>query len=120
VASILVIEDIPANMALAAKLLQVAGHEVLRAVCAADGIALAQDRLPDLVLMDLGLPDMDGTQAMKALRADPRTTHLRVVAFTAYAMPSDQDRAFADGFDGYISKPIDFATFANDVAELLP
>ena len=120
-ATILLVEDTPANRALATKLLQAAGHEVLSADTATDGIALARERLPDLVLMDLGLPDMDGWQAVSEIRggAGP-VSELRVVAFTAHAMVGDRERALAAGFDDYLSKPIDFATFADTIRELLP
>ncbi|MEO6714693.1 MAG: response regulator, partial [Mycobacteriales bacterium] len=101
-------------------LLQAAGHEVLTAEDAATGIALARDQLPDLVLMDLGLPDMDGWQALREIRSDPGpAATLRVVAFTAHAMMGDRERALAAGFDDYLSKPIDFATFATSVKDLL-
>jgi len=121
VATILVIEDTPANQALARKLLQAAGHEVLSAGTGADGIALARAQLPDLVLMDLGLPDMDGWQALSALRADDGpAAELRIVAFTAHAMIGDDGRALAAGFNDYLSKPIDFATFADTIRSLLP
>jgi CheY-like chemotaxis protein len=115
VATILVVEDTPANMALATKLLRAAGHEVLTSETAAGGIAIAAHRLPDLVLMDLGLPDMDGWQALRELRARDSGARLRVVAFTADAMVGDRERALEAGFDGYMSKPIDFATFAKSV-----
>ena len=119
-ATILVVEDTPANRALATKLLRAAGHEVLTAETAATGIALAREAVPDLVLMDLGLPDMDGWHAINELRADPGAAKLRVVAFTAHAMVGDRERALANGFDGYLSKPIDFATFADSVSGFLP
>lgn len=119
-ARILVVEDTPANLALAVKLLRAVGHDVLPATSGEEGVAVARTTLPDLVLMDLGLPDMDGTQAMRALRALERTKDLCVVAFTAYAMTGDRERAMESGFDGYLSKPIDFATFTRDVEELLP
>lgn len=119
-ATILLVEDTPANQALATKLLLAAGHEVLAAENAAAGIALALDRQPDLVLLDLGLPDMDGWQALRELRASPRGSTLSVVAFTAHAMVGDRERALEAGFDGYLSKPIDFATFADSVGALLP
>jgi CheY-like chemotaxis protein len=120
VAKILVIEDTPANRALATKLLQAAGHEVFSADTAAEGMALARTELPDLVLMDLGLPDMDGWQALRELRADRGpAAGLRIVAFTAHAMVGDDDRARAAGFDEYLSKPIDFATFADTIQGLL-
>jgi CheY-like chemotaxis protein len=114
-ATILVVEDTPANLALATKLLRAAGHEVLTSETAAAGIAIARERHPDLVLMDLGLPDMDGWHALREIRADNGTAGLRVVAFTADAMVGDRERALASGFDGYMSKPIDFSTFAASV-----
>jgi two-component system cell cycle response regulator DivK len=120
VARILLVEDTPANLALASKLLRAAGHEVLTTETGAAAIALARDRLPDLVLMDLGLPDMDGWQALREIRADQRAAGLLVVAFTADAMLGDRERALAGGFDGYMSKPIDFATFAESVEGYLP
>jgi two-component system cell cycle response regulator DivK len=120
VATILVVEDTPANLALACKLLRAADHDVLSAVTAASGITLARERLPDLVLMDLELPDMDGRQALTKLREDPRTLGLRVVAFTAHAMVGDERRVLDAGFDGYLSKPIDFGTFSQSVGDLLP
>jgi len=120
VATILVVEDTPANRALATKLLRAAGHEVLAASTGATGVALARERLPDLVLMDLGLPDVDGWQALNEIRADGgAVAGLRVVAFTAHAMRGDRDRALAAGFDDYLSKPIDFTTFADTVQDLL-
>jgi two-component system, cell cycle response regulator DivK len=118
-ATILVVEDTPANLALACKLLRAADHEVLTAATAPTGLALAREQLPDLVLMDIGLPGIDGWQALKSLRKDPRTAGLRVVAFTAHAMVGDERRALDAGFDGYLSKPIDFATFAQSVGDLL-
>jgi CheY-like chemotaxis protein len=119
-AAILVVEDTPANLALAAKLLRAAGHDVFEATNAADGVALTQRHRPDLVLMDLGLPDMDGAAALRVIRADEATADVRVVAFTAHAMQGDRDRALAVGFDDYLSKPIDFATFTTTVGKLLP
>jgi CheY-like chemotaxis protein len=119
-ATILVVEDTPGNLALATKLLSAAGHHVLVASTGTEGITSALQRRPDLVLMDLGLPDMDGWQALEAIRAEPEGADLRVVAFTAHAMVGDRERALASGFDGYLSKPIDAATFADSVAEHLP
>ena len=118
-ATILVVEDTPANLALVAKILRGAGHDVLTAETAATGLALARTSAPDLVLMDLGLPDIDGWEAIAAIRADRSTSELRVVAFTAHAMVGDRERALAGGFDGYLSKPIDFATFADTVEGFL-
>ncbi len=118
-ATILLVEDTPANQALATKLLEAAGHRVLTADTASAGIALARERLPDLVLLDLGLPDMNGWEALTAIRADDRCAGLRVIAFTAHAMVGDRERALAAGFDGYLSKPIEYATFVDSVAGYL-
>jgi CheY-like chemotaxis protein len=120
VATILVVEDTPANLALATKLLRAAGHDVVAAETASDGIAATAERPVDLVLMDLGLPDMDGWQALREIRASPAGADLRIVAFTAHAMKGDRERAIAAGFDGYLSKPIDFATFVDTIEGLLP
>jgi CheY-like chemotaxis protein len=119
-ATILLVEDTPANLALAQKLLRAAGHEVLAAETAAAGIALARERHPDLVLLDLGLPDVDGFEALSEIRGQADTASLRVAAFTAYCMVGDRARVLEAGFDGYLSKPIDFGTFAKSVGELLP
>jgi len=119
-ALIVVVEDTPANLALATKLLSAAGHDVAIANTGADGIRLVAERSPDLVLMDLGLPDIGGREAMRTIRSTladgPR---LKVIAFTAHAMVGDRERALADGFDGYLSKPIEFATFVESVEALL-
>lgn len=93
---------------------------MLTADTAAAGIALARERRPDLVLLDLGLPDMDGWQALAEIRGRQDTAGLRVIAFTAHAMVGDDARVLAAGFDGYLSKPIDFATFPDSVGDLLP
>jgi two-component system, cell cycle response regulator DivK len=119
-ATILLVESTPGNLALADKLLRAAHHDVLTAETAETGLHIARDRLPDLVLMGLGLPDMNGWQALAEIRSDPATADLRVVAFTAHAMVGDHRRALEAGFDGYLSKPIDFATFSQSVEELLP
>ncbi len=118
-ARILIIEDTPANLALASKLLNAAGHDVLTAATADAGIAVARDTALDLVLLDLGLPDVDGWDALRQLRTLPCGRDLRIVAFTAHAMVGDRERVLGAGFDGYLSKPIEFATFATTVGELL-
>ena len=119
-ATILLVESTPADLALAHKLLGAAHHDVLAAETAEIGLSIARDRRPDLVLMGLGLRDMTGWQALDEIRGDPATAGLRVVAFTAHAMVGDHRRALEAGFDGYISKPFDFATFSRRVEELLP
>ncbi|MGH2379872.1 MAG: response regulator [Candidatus Limnocylindria bacterium] len=119
-AVIVLVEDTPANLALATKLLTAAGHDVAVANTGADGIRLVAERSPDLVLMDLGLPDIGGREAMRTIRSTlPNGPRLKVIAFTAHAMVGDRERALADGFDGYVSKPIEFATFVESVEALL-
>ena len=105
-----------ANRALAVKLLKAAGHEVIEAADGEAAIVAAQSKRPDLVLMDLSLPGMDGWEALRRLRADGRTRDLRIVALTAHAMAGVRDEALAAGFDGYLSKPIDAYTFAETVS----
>ena len=101
------------------KLLKAAGHAVIEAADAAAGILEAQTTHPDLVLMDLSLPGMDGWEALRRLRADGRTRDLRIVALTAHAMAGTRDQALAAGFDGYLSKPIDALSFAETVSRFL-
>lgn len=119
-ALIVVVEDMPANRALATKLLSAAGHQVITASTGEEGVRLVAERAPDLVLMDLGLPDIDGQAALHQIRTtlDGGPT-IHVIAFTAHAMVGDRERALAAGFDGYLSKPIDFATFVDDVEAYL-
>lgn len=114
-AKILVVDDTPANRALVDKLLRAAGHAVVLADTGAGAVAGALEHQPDLVLLDLGLPDIDGWEALQRIRAAPETATLRVVAFTAHAMVGDRERALAAGFDGYMSKPIDVGTFVQTV-----
>ncbi len=112
---ILIVEDNEKNLKLVRDLLQYRGYRTLEATTAADGIALAEQHRPALVLMDIQLPDMDGVSALRKLRASPATAALRVVAITAFAMPADRDRLLAAGFDGYLSKPIDIHDFPEQV-----
>jgi two-component system cell cycle response regulator DivK len=108
---ILVIEDNLTNMKLVQLLLHSAGHAVLKAESAEAGIALAVEALPDLILMDIQLPGMDGLEATRQLKAHPATQHIRVVALTALAMKGDRERILAAGCDDYIPKPIRSAEF---------
>lgn len=105
-ALILMIEDNPDNREVFRIYLEHVGHTVFLANDAESGIRLARERQPDLVLMDVGLPGMDGLQATRILKADPATKHLRIVALTAHAMVTDQREAYAAGCDSFISKPI--------------
>lgn len=116
---ILIVEDNPFNMKLAARLLEYAGHEVIQAEDAVEGLRLARERQPELVLMDIMLPGMDGVAALGELRADPATANLKVAALTAYAMKGDRERLLDAGFDGYFAKPVSHKEFLAGVADLL-
>lgn len=118
-ASILIVEDNPANMKLAAFLLENAGHAVLQAVDAETALQLARAGAPDLILMDVQLPGMDGLEATRRLKADPATRAIKIVALTAFAMPGDEEKIHAAGCDGYIAKPIRYKEFLATVAALL-
>ncbi len=110
-AKILVVEDNPANLKLAEFLLRRAGHEVLRAVEARAGLALARSEAPDLVLMDVQLPGMDGLAATRELKSDPATRGIRVLALTAFAMKGDREKILEAGCDAYLAKPYDYQGF---------
>ena len=116
---ILVIEDSPVNMALTVTILQNAGHSVLQADRAASGLEVARAQQPDLVLMDLQLPDVDGLTATRMLRADPKTAALPVIAVTAFAMKGDEDDTRSAGCDGYVTKPIRYKEFLAEIDAVL-
>lgn len=108
---ILIVEDSPTNMMLAVEILGSEGHALYQARDASEGIELAHRELPDVILMDIQLPDMDGLQATRILKADPATSHIPVVALTAFAMKEDEQRMREGGCDGYIQKPIRYKEF---------
>ena len=116
---ILIIEDNALNLELATVLLEADGFVVASAQTAEDGLRLARELLPDLVLMDFGLPGMDGLSATKNLKTNPATSHLAIVGLTANAMKGDQETAFKAGCDGYLIKPIDTRTFASAVKNFI-
>lgn len=118
-AQILVVEDTFINMKLVCMLLEKAGYRVLRADNAEDGIALAQRYLPDLILMDIQLPGMDGLEATRLLKEADATKHIKVVALTAFAMKGDEEKMIAAGCDGYIAKPIQYKNFLGEVEKTL-
>jgi PAS domain S-box-containing protein len=115
-ATVLVVEDNGLNQKLITELLRRAGYRVLQAETAEEGIEKAKAKAPDLILMDVALPDMDGLTATGILKQDPRTKPIPVVAVTAHAMRDDKEKALAAACVGYIPKPIDTAMFANAVA----
>ena len=116
---ILVVEDNERNLKLLRDVLEYAGYDVRAARTAEDGIALAASELPDLVLMDLQLPGIDGMEALRQLRESPRTADIPVVAVTAQAMKHDRERALQAGFDGYVEKPISVRAFPDQVRGFL-
>jgi two-component system cell cycle response regulator DivK len=106
---ILVVEDNEKNMKLFREVLLATGHRTLEATTGGQAVELATAHSPDLVLMDIQLPDIGGVEALRRLRADKRTASLPVVALTAQAMDGDRERFLAAGFDGYLSKPVNVA-----------
>jgi two-component system, cell cycle response regulator DivK len=115
---ILIVDDNELNIEMATFVLRRAGMEV----AAADGpsaLAQVQSFAPDLILMDMQMPGIDGMALTQQLRAQPSARPLAIVAFTAYAMTGDKERFLAVGCDGYIAKPIDVASFADEVRSLL-
>ena len=119
-AKILIVEDNPPNMRLAIFLLESAGHSVLSATDAETGLALARDEQPNLILMDIQLPGMDGLEATMLLKRADATRAIPVIALTALAMRGDEERIRAAGCDGYIAKPLQYrellATIATNLA----
>ena len=118
-AKVLIVEDNSANMTLAVFLLQSAGHAVLSARDAEAGLTLARDEQPDLILMDIQLPGMDGLQATALLKRDDATRGIPVIALTALAMKGDEERIRAAGCDGYIAKPMRYQEFLATIAAQL-
>lgn len=114
-ATVLVVEDNPANMTLATFLLTSAGHSVLSATDAESGLTVARTEQPDLVLMDIQLPGMDGLQATALLKKDETTRAIPVIALTALAMKGDEERIRAAGCDGYIAKPMRYKEFLDAI-----
>ena len=119
-ARILVIEDNEANLQLVHYLLGCAGHQVLLARDGVEGVDIAYVERPDLVICDLQMPRLDGYGVLRALRADPVTQTVPVIAVTAFSMPDDRLRVASAGFDGYLTKPIEPETFVAQVEAFLP
>ena len=118
-ARILVIEDNPVNLELVTDVLEASDFRVARARTAEEGLRLARELLPDLILMDLSLPGMDGLTATRAIKADLVTRHLPVIAITAHAMRGDEALALQAGCDGYLTKPIDTRTLTSTIASVI-
>ena len=116
---ILIVEDNDKNMKLARDILNAKGYDTVEAVTGEDGVKLAKERKPDLVLMDIQLPGINGIEAFKQLRADPKTARIPVVALTASVTPTDRSQITAAGFDAFIGKPINLKEFVETVKRLV-
>jgi len=114
---ILVVEDNEKNMKLFRDVLVATGYRTLEATTGIEAVDMASEHEPDLVLMDIQMPDLDGVQALQRLRADSRTAGIPVLALTAQAMHGDRERFLAAGFDGYLSKPVDVRQLLGTVRE---
>ncbi len=116
---ILMIEDNPINAELVIDLLELEEYEVIHAENAEKGIELAHTEMPALILMDVGLPGMDGLEATRILKDDEKTKDITIIVLTSHAMKGDAERAKEAGGDGYITKPIDTREFPKQVAKFL-
>jgi two-component system cell cycle response regulator DivK len=114
---VLVVEDNERNMKLVRDVLQARGYRTLEAATGPHAVALAAEHAPDLVLMDIQLPGIDGVEALRRLRADERTASIPVLALTAQAMFGDRERFLAAGFDGYLSKPVNIVELVATVKQ---
>ena len=114
---ILVVEDNEMNMKLFRDVLIATGYRTLEATTGGEALELAGDHAPDLVLMDIQLPDVDGIEALRRFRADERTAAIPVLAVTAQAMHGDRERFLAAGFDGYVSKPVNVSELLGTVRQ---
>lgn len=118
-ACVLVVDDNPTNLKLVSDVLEFDGYQILKAADAEVAQEIIRSTPPDLILMDISLPAMDGLTLTRLLKADERTRHIVIVALTAFAMKGDQDKARLAGCDGYITKPFDTRSLASTVAGLL-
>jgi CheY-like chemotaxis protein len=116
---ILVVDDNLVNLKLASDVLECSGFNVIKAGDAEEAQAVLARDLPDLILMDIALPGMDGLTLTRKLKAEPRTRHIHVIALTAFAMKGDDEKALEAGCDGYITKPIDTRRLAEQVMDVL-
>ena len=117
--TILVIEDNKLNMKLVNGLVKIGKYRMIEAIDAESGIELIREQRPDLVLMDIQLPGMDGLSATKIIKEDPELKDIPIVALTSYAMQGDEEKALAAGCTGYITKPIDTRNFLKTISQYL-
>ena len=116
---ILIVEDNDKNMKLARDVLQAKGYATLEAVTGEEGVRLAREKLPDLVLMDIQLPGINGIEAFRQIRADAKTARIPVVALTASVTPTDRGAITAAGFDAFLGKPINLKEFLETVKRMV-
>ena len=116
---ILIVDDEPKNLKLFGDLLQKFGYTTIEATDGKQGVELAKARKPDLILMDIMMPNMDGLEATRILKADASTSSIPIIALTSYAMAGDKERILQAGCDHYITKPIDIKEFLKNVADYL-
>ena len=115
---ILIVEDDPKSIKLFRDLLQATGYAILEATDGKKAVELAREKKPNLILMDIQMPVMDGIEATKILKADAETKNIPIIALTSYAMKEDEEKIREVGCDGYITKPIDIREFLKKVSEL--
>jgi CheY-like chemotaxis protein len=118
-AIILVVEDDSANQEIVTRFLRRKGHSVIHATDGLSGVKMARDRIPDLILMDLGLPDLDGWEATARIRADSKTAHIPVIALTAHAFTEDVNRAIDAQIDAYETKPVVYQRLLEKIATFI-
>ena len=117
--TILIVEDNEKNMKLVRDILQHQGHTTLEAATGTDGVRLAQEQRPDLILMDIQLPDIDGIEALRRIREDLALDAVAVIAVSASVMPDDQQKIVTSGFDAFVTKPINLKQFLDTVKRFL-
>ena len=117
---VLIVDDEPKNVTLVRDILRVKGYETNEAVDGKQGVDLAKETIPDLILMDIQMPEMDGIEATGILKTDEATKHIPILALSSYAMMGDKERILKAGCDAYMSKPLNIKEFLSKVAEFLP
>ena len=113
--TVLLVEDNEDNRIIYATALRYSGYDVLEAITGTEGVQTAQTKRPDLILMDISVPELDGWEATAILKADPETAHIPIIAVTAHALPGDEERSLRAGCDGYLAKPISPAMLVAEV-----
>ena len=118
-ATVLIIEDNPDNMLLISDILEADGYQLLRAETGLKGIEMAENHIPDFIILDIQLPDIIGNEVLSRIRSKEKTRDIPIVAMTSYAMAGDRDKLLASGCDGYIEKPIDPAVVLDQIRQAI-